>query len=110
MTISFKRKPPVVSGRELPSLAFCLLMDIIGYATYSLPFVGEFLDVLWAPVSALIFYRVFGGLKGIVGGTVNFIEELLPGLDFIPTFTITWLIQYFRKGKPEFSTRPFIRL
>jgi hypothetical protein len=75
-----------------PSLAFCLLMDLLGLATYALPFLGEFGDLLWAPISAFIFYRTFGGTKGLLGGMFNFMEELLPGFDFIPTFTIMYFM------------------
>ena len=78
-------------------------MDFIGYASYAVPFLGEFADILWAPVSALIFYRTFGGWKGAFGGVFNFVEELLPGLDFIPTFTITWVVNYFGRRKTEFG-------
>jgi len=31
----------------------------------------------------------------------NFIEEFLPGTDFIPTFTIRWLMQYSKKLRLE---------
>lgn len=75
------------------SLIFCVLMDIIGYATYAIPVLGEFGDIIWAPISALIFYRTFGGWKGAFGGLFNFVEEILPGLDFIPSFTIMWFMQ-----------------
>ncbi|MGB8194159.1 MAG: hypothetical protein WCF67_19665 [Chitinophagaceae bacterium] len=84
-------------NRTTPSLLACIVMDVLGYATYSIPFVGELADIIWAPVSALIFFRMFGGWKGAFGGMFNFVEELLPGLDFIPTFTLTWLWQYFTK-------------
>ena len=67
-------------------------MDAIGMATYAIPFFGEFGDIIWAPVSAFIFYRTFGGWKGAFGGIFNFIEELLPGMDFIPTFTIMYFM------------------
>src|SRR4051812_1956781 len=80
-----------------PSLIFCILMDVLGYATYAIPVLGEFGDIIWAPISAWIFYRSFGGWKGAFGGIFNFVEEILPGTDFIPTFTITWLWQYFSK-------------
>ncbi|HET9826198.1 MAG TPA: hypothetical protein VFP87_12750 [Chitinophagaceae bacterium] len=80
-----------------PSLAFCLVMDLIGYATYAVPFFGEFADILWAPVSAIIFFISFGGWKGALGGIGNFIEEILPGTDFIPSFTIMWFLQSYRK-------------
>lgn len=79
---------------KLPaSLLFCLLMDAIGYATYAVPFLGEFGDLIWAPVSAFIFFKTFGGWKGAFGGVVAFVEELLPWTDFIPSFTIMWVLQ-----------------
>ena len=85
-----------------PSLIFCLLMDVIGYATYALPFLGEFGDIVWAPVSALIFYRTFGGWKGAFGGVFNFVEELLPGFDFIPSFTIMWFMQRLKSPRMHY--------
>ncbi len=84
-------------NKSNPTLAFCILMDAIGLATYAVPFFGEFADVIWAPISAFIFFRSFGGWKGAFGGIFNFIEELMPGLDFIPTFTIMYFMQ--RAGK-----------
>jgi hypothetical protein len=76
-----------------PSLILCILLDLIGYASYAVPVLGELGDILWAPISALIFYRLFGGWKGAFGGLFNFVEEILPGLDFIPSFTIMWAWQ-----------------
>lgn len=78
-------------------------MDIIGYATYTIPLLGEFGDLLWAPLSAFLFYKTFGGWKGLLGGMFNFIEELLPFTDFIPTFTIAWLWQHATQRKPVFN-------
>jgi len=76
-----------------PSLLFCIVMDIIGYATYAIPVLGEFSDVVWAPISAIIFYTSFDGWKGGAGALFNFAEEIMPGTDFIPSFTIMWLWQ-----------------
>ena len=108
-SLFFKKKTPVVIEQKQPSLAFCLLMDLIGYASFALPFFGEFLDIIWAPISAFIFWRTFGGAKGLFGGIFNFIEEIMPGLDFIPTFTITWLIKYFNKTKNTINIKPVVR-
>ena len=83
--------------KKQPSLIFCILMDIIGYATYAIPGLGEFADILWAPISSVIFMATFGGWKGAVGGVGNFLEEILPGTDFIPSFTIMWFIQNMQK-------------
>ena len=79
-------------------------MDLIGYATYAVPLLGEFGDIIWAPISALIFYKTFGGWKGAFGGMFNFIEELLPGFDFIPSFTIMWFMQHAKK--PQIKIHP----
>ena len=82
-----------------PSLLFCIAMDAIGYLTYVIPFFGEFGDIIWAPLSAFLFFKAFGGWRGAFGGIFNFIEELLPGLDFIPSFTIMWIWNSYAKGK-----------
>ena len=84
-------------NRRQPSLIFCIIMDLIGYATYAVPFFGELGDILWAPVSAVVFFVSFGGWKGALGGLGNFVEEILPGTDFIPSFTIMWFLQHIRR-------------
>jgi hypothetical protein len=83
-------------NRKQPSLVLCIIMDVLGYATYAIPGLGEFADILWAPISALVFFIMFGGWKGALGGMFGFAEEILPGTDFIPTFTIAWLMRYMR--------------
>lgn len=86
-------------NNQKTSLLFCIVLDLIGYATYAIPGLGEFGDIIWAPVSGFIFYKIFGGWKGAFGGLFNFAEELLPGTDFIPSFTIMWIFQYAGKKK-----------
>jgi hypothetical protein len=66
----------------------------MGMASYLLPVIGETEDLLWAPLSAIIFYFLFGKKKfGLLGSIFSFLEEISPGLDFIPTFTIAWFIR-----------------
>ena len=72
-------------------------MDVVGYATYAIPVLGEVGDIIWAPISAIVFMISFGGWKGALVGFGNFIEEILPGTDFIPSFTIMWFIQNMQK-------------
>ena len=79
--------------RFLPKLSTCLILDAIGCLSYVIPVAGELSDIIWAPVSAVIFYFMFGRRLGIIGGVVEFLEELSPGLDFIPTFTIGWWLR-----------------
>lgn len=107
----FKKSKPAVHyvQKPLPSLAACILMDVLGYATFAVPVLGEFLDILWAPLSAMIFFRMFGGTKGMLGGAFNFFEEIMPGLDFIPTFTIAWAVQFFRRKKNTVTLVPATR-
>jgi hypothetical protein len=104
----FKKRSLVpVKQKPLPPLALCLLMDMLGCASYLIPFFGEFFDLIWAPISAIIYWRLFGGVKGLFGGTFNFLEELLPGLDIIPTFTITWFMQYHKRNKETVIVQSF---
>lgn len=81
-------------------LPICLLMDIIGMFTYAIPGLGEAADIIWAPISGAVYYYLFKGNLGVFGGSFAFLEELMPGTDIIPSFTITWLIKYvFLKNK-----------
>jgi len=80
-----------------PTLSFCIFMDLIGSATYLIPGIGEWFDILWAPVSAYLFYRSFGGKTGKIGGLINFTEELFPFTDIIPTFILGYLYDHFTK-------------
>ena len=98
-----RRSKQVAALNPLPPLTICVLMDLLGCATYLIPFFGEFFDLVWAPVSAIVYMRLFGGAKGLFGGVFNFLEELLPGLDIIPTFTITWFLLYHKRSKNELS-------
>lgn len=81
-------------------LSFCILMDIVGYLSYAIPVFGEWFDVLWAPVSAYIFYRTFGGKTGAIGSFINLAEEILPFTDFIPVFTIAY---FYKRAKGKFD-------
>lgn len=94
-----KQRPVSFVQKPLPPLHLCLLMDALGMATYALPVVGEVFDLVWAPISGMVYYRMFGGTKGLLGGAFAFLEELMPGMDIIPTFTITWFMMYAKQKK-----------
>lgn len=84
--------------KNAPSLLFCLIMDVIGMASYFIPFLGEWFDVIWAPVSSFIFYRTFTGKVAKVGAAIDFLEEALPFTDLLPTFTLAYFhSRYFQK-------------
>ncbi|MEO6219595.1 MAG: hypothetical protein ABIO81_04140 [Ginsengibacter sp.] len=89
----------------LPNLSLCILLDLIGMSSYLLPFIGEAEDFLWAPISGIIFYFMFGKKMGALGGFFSFLEEISPGLDFIPTFTISWFIKKNELKKHQIKSR-----
>ncbi|MEJ2113703.1 MAG: hypothetical protein P8X62_08460 [Flavobacteriaceae bacterium] len=67
-------------------LALSILLDAVGLI--------PFIDLVWAPTSAYLMTKMYKGNKGKIAGIITFIEEFLPGLDFIPTFTLMWLVTY----------------
>lgn len=79
-----------------------ILYDLIGMASYFIPVVGPFLDLLWAPFAASQMTKMYPGTRGKIAAVIVFLEELSPGLDVIPTFTLTWL--YVFVWKREKST------
>ncbi|KAJ1457973.1 hypothetical protein M885DRAFT_437465 [Pelagophyceae sp. CCMP2097] len=71
-------------------LVLCLLIDLVGVSSYALPVAGEVSDIAWAPVSAVLVQYLFGpGPFAILA----FVEELVPGADFIPTATLAWFYE-----------------
>lgn len=80
--------------RKQIKLILSLLFDGIGLLSYTIPFLGEGIDIIWAPISGLLLAYMYKGTVGKVAGILGFIEELIPMLDFIPTFTLTWLYTY----------------
>jgi len=103
--------PPSSGVAMDPSLklALSLLIDLVGMSSFAAPGLGETTDVAWAPVSALLVNYLYG--NGVFT-SLAFVEELLPGLDFIPTATLAWAAEYFAKGDPvsvETDPEPPIR-
>lgn len=78
-------------------LILSLLFDGLGMLSFTLPVIGESFDVLWAPVSGILLYKMYGGTVGKVSGVISFLEEILPFSDVIPTFTLTWIYTYWIK-------------
>ena len=82
-----------INKTPLPNLVICVLLDVVGMISLTIPFIGDFGDVIWAPLSAMIYMKMFGGKMGIFGGAFSFLEEILPVTDIIPTFTISWFLR-----------------
>ncbi len=53
-----------------------IVVDLIGYLTYTIPVLGEVGDIVWAPASAFFIYQMFGSKLISLGG---FVEEIVPG-------------------------------
>lgn len=83
-----------------------LVYDAIGMATYAVPFIGPFLDLIWAPYAAKLMSDMYPGRKGKIASVLVFIEEILPGTDVIPTFTLMWLYTFV--WKKESSVKPVV--
>ncbi len=82
-------------------LILSLLFDALGMVTFVIPILCEFGDVIWAPVAAWLMTRMYKGSIGKAAGIFTFIEEILPGFDIIPTFTLMWLYTYLYKKEDE---------
>ncbi|WP_372946037.1 hypothetical protein [Muriicola sp.] len=87
------------SGSKVKYLLLGLLFDGIGMLSFSIPGIGEFSDVIWAPVAAWLMTRMYKGRIGQIAGFVTFVEELLPGLDVIPGFTLMWIYTFVLSKK-----------
>ena len=86
---------PVVKDEKLKKLFLGLLFDGIGMISFSIPLLGEFSDVIWAPIAAFIMTRMYKGRVGRVASILTFVEEIIPFTDVIPSFTITWIYTYY---------------
>jgi hypothetical protein len=80
-----------------PKLSHCLIVDAIGMLSYFIPAFGGAIDVVWAPISGILFFYWF---RMRLGAFFAIAEELAPFTDFIPTFTIAY---FFLKRKEKNS-------
>lgn len=84
--------------KKYKQLILGILLDIVGMVSFVIPFVGEFSDVIWAPVASFIIYKMYKGTEGKIGSILTFVEELgIFGTDLVPTFTLTWIYKYLIK-------------
>ena len=76
-----------VRSNYILKLFACVLVDAIGFSSFLLPGIGELGDVGWAPLQAWFLYFMFGSVR--MSG-IGFMEEILPGTDFVPSASIAW--------------------
>ncbi|WP_264551540.1 hypothetical protein [Flavobacterium sp. N2038] len=91
----------VVEDNRMSKLLIGLLLDGIGMISFSIPLIGEFSDVIWAPIAAFIMTRMYKGRVGKVASVLTFLEEIIPFTDVIPSFTLTWIYTYYFQKEEE---------
>ncbi|MBB1193391.1 hypothetical protein DNC80_06865 [Flavobacterium sp. SOK18b] len=87
------------ANNKTRNLLLGILFDAIGMLSFTIPLLGEFSDVVWAPLAGFLMTWMYKGTIGKVGGVITFLEEIIPFTDFIPTFTLTWIYTYLIKNK-----------
>ncbi|MEO8515677.1 MAG: hypothetical protein ABI426_02990 [Flavobacterium sp.] len=86
---------------KITKLIFGIIFDLIGMMSYIFPGIAEVTDVIWAPIGAFILSRMYKGTVGKVGGIIEFLEEIIPATDIIPTFTLVWFYEYYIAKRNE---------
>jgi len=74
-------------------LGWSILFEALGYVSLVFP---PF-DFIWAPLSAYLMTKLYKGKEGKIAAIISFIEEALPFLDVVPTFSLMWLYTYVFK-------------
>lgn len=87
-----------MQDNKIKKLILGLFLDAIGMLSYIIPGIGEFSDIIWAPIAGWLMTRMYKGKIGQAAAVVTFIEEMVPGLDVIPSFTIMWFYTYILKA------------
>ncbi|MDN3493702.1 hypothetical protein [Winogradskyella bathintestinalis] len=82
-------------------LGLSLLFDAIGLVSFIIPGIGEFSDIVWAPLSGWLMTKLYRGRQGKIAGVISLVEEALPGFDVIPTFTLMWFYTYILRKERE---------
>ena len=88
----------MIKKKKYKLLVLGILFDAMGMLSLMMPGIGEFTDLIWAPVAGWLMTRMYKGNPGKIAGLIAFIEEVVPGLDVIPSFTLMWLYTYVFKG------------
>jgi len=76
-------------------LAYSLVFDGMGYVSFIFPL----FDIVWAPAAGYLMTKLYKGKSGKIAGIIAFIEEALPLMDVIPTFTLMWLYTFVFQSK-----------
>ncbi len=87
---------------KIKRLVLSLLLDAVGCISFAIPLIGDFSDIIWAPIAAIISYKMFGEKRGKFTALTTFTEEILPFTDIIPSFTIFCILfDWIGIGNPK---------
>ena len=87
-------------NKKYRKLLLSLFYDGVGMLSFIIPGLGEFMDIVWAPLSAYLILKMYKGTLGKVAGLISFGEEAgFLGTDIVPTFTLAWLYENFIQKK-----------
>lgn len=64
--------------------------------------------LVWAPLSGYLMTKLYEGKKGKIASIFVFIEEALPFLDIVPTFTIMWMYTYWNQSSKIFQNKIYL--
>lgn len=78
---------------DFGKLLICLAIDLAGSSSELIPILGEFTDIVTAPLAATLLQNQFGGSKAVF--FFEFAEEILPFTDIIPFATLCWVIDTY---------------
>lgn len=78
------------NASKYKKLALSLIFDAFGYISLIFP---PF-DFVWAPLAGYLMTKLYKGKQGKIAGIIVFVEEALPWLDVVPTFTLMWIYSF----------------
>ncbi|MCF8220409.1 MAG: hypothetical protein K9I97_02900 [Cryomorphaceae bacterium] len=84
---------------KIIKLIAALAIDGMGLLSYLIPGAAELFDAVWAPISAVIVYYMFG--RKLSWASFTFLEELFPFTDVVPSATIAWYFHYHKSNKKQ---------
>ncbi|MDG1573009.1 hypothetical protein OZ410_11830 [Robiginitalea sp. M366] len=90
-------------------LFLSLLLDGIGMLSMLIPGLGPALDLIWAPLASWFMTRMYPGRFGTAAAFITFVEELLPGTDVVPTFTLMWIYTFLLRGTKKTAGKPAVK-
>ncbi len=82
-------------------LQLAILIDMAGILSFLIPGLGEWVDLIWAPISGYMIYLLFPNRKKMA--FIGALEEAIPFLDVIPTAYLTWRQEYVKDKEKTLS-------